>query len=502
MAEEDKIKLTADLIYGFTNALLSPKFDNAVATPDFHLELWDYMCSDELLVAAAAPRGHAKSTAITLAFAAANICFRQSSFMIIISDTESQSVNFLGDLKSEFLENEGLRELFGIDRLIKDRETDFILRFHDGHVVRVVAKGSMQALRGLKWRNRRPDMIIGDDLENDEIVMNEERRRKFKHWFQAALMPMGSKTCKIRIVGTILHLDSLLENLMPELGAKTTMVDGLRQTSEVRRAGWKAIRYRAHNEDFTEILWPEQYDEAYFKKKRQGFIDLGFPEGYAQEYLNYPIDESTAYFKKNDFKSVDEDSAPEEYYIAADLAISQKDTAAFSVFAVCGMTPDGVLRVRDIIRFRGDSLDIIDTVFRLHQRYKPEIFFIEQENIARTLGPILNKEMEERGMYPRIEGMTASQDKIKRARGLQARMRAGMVEFDTTAEWFPELQQELLHFPRGKYMDQVDALSWVALGLDLTYAAPTVEEIVEQEYQEEFGEDDYFTLGASGVTGY
>lgn len=61
--------------------------------------------------------------------------------------------------------------------------------------------------------------------------------------------------------------------------------------------------------------------------------------------------------------------------------------------------------------------------------------------------------------------MTASQDKVKRARALQARMRAGMVEFDEEADWYPEMLQELLHFPRGKYMDQVDALAWIALGL-------------------------------------
>ena len=61
----------------------------------------------------------------------------------------------------------------------------------------------------------RPGLIVGDDMENDEIVMNKDRRLKFKRWFYGALLPCLSDRGKIRIVGTILHLDSLLENLMP-----------------------------------------------------------------------------------------------------------------------------------------------------------------------------------------------------------------------------------------------------------------------------------------------
>ena len=49
------------------------------------------------------------------------------------------------------------------------------------------------------------------------------------------------------------------------------------------------------------------------------------------------------------------------------------------------------------------------------------------------------------------------QDKIKRARAIQYRHRAHMVQYDVSADWFASLQQEMMHFPRGKYSDQVDA---------------------------------------------
>ncbi len=496
------IEITPELILGLTNSLISPKFDPALKTPEFHMELWELACSDHPRVAIAAPRGHAKSTAGTHCFTLACILFRQRQHILIVSDTEGQACSFLGDLKNEFLENEDLIELFGVRGLLKDRETEFIVQFNDGFQVRVVAKGSEQKLRGLKWRHKRPDLIICDDLENDEIVMNDERRIKFREWFFKALLPCGSSDCIIRVFGTILHLDSLLERLMPQLGIATTVEDGLKQYSTVE-GSWKSVRYKAHNDDFSLVLWPEQYSAERLKEVRQIFIEQGNPEGYSQEYLNYPIDPTTAYFRKRDFLELSNDGQPEEYYIACDLAISEKDRTAFTVFVVAGLNPQNKLKIRDVLRFRGDALEIIDEIFNLYLRWKPQMIFIEQENIARTLGAIINKEMEERGVFLPLQEMTASQDKIKRARALQARMRAGMVEFDFEAEWFPIYQQELLTFPRGAYMDQVDATAWIALGLDKLYDTPTHQDLQYAEYEEDKEDAEELFFGSMNrVTGY
>jgi predicted phage terminase large subunit-like protein len=497
------MKLTEDIIYGFTNSLLISRFDSPKPTPEFHLELWRLMCSPHHRVAVAAPRGHAKSTAVTHSYVLANICFKIKRFIVIVSDTEGQAINFLNDIKAEVLENEELKELFDISRLVKETSTDIIIEFKDGSLTRVIVKGSEQRVRGLKWRGMRPDLIVCDDLENDEIVMNEERRRKFAQWFMGALMPAGGDDTHIRVVGTILHLDSFLENLMPHPKLKevvsTELADyGIDETGE-----WESIRFRAHNKDFTEILWPEKFSEKRLTTIRNVYVGRGFPEGYSQEYLNYPIDESTAYFRKRDFLPLTESDDPEEYYISADFAISEKKTTAFTVFCVASMTKRGKLRFVDVVRFRGDSLEIVDELFRLNNIYKPEVFFIEQENIARALGPVINKEMQERNQFLNIQPMTATQDKIKRARSLQARMRAGMVEFNTDSDWYPEFQQELLHFPRGKYMDQVDAASWIALGIESIFEAPTREEYEDEIYEQEIKESyDMYEFGRNPITGY
>ena len=119
-------KLDSGIIFGFVGSCLAPRFDNPKPIPDFHRELWDICCKNARKIAIAAPRGHAKSTSITLSYLLAALLFREHKYAIIVSDTESQAIQFLGDLKAELLENEDIISLFGISKLEKDTETKII----------------------------------------------------------------------------------------------------------------------------------------------------------------------------------------------------------------------------------------------------------------------------------------------------------------------------------------------------------------------------------------
>ena len=102
------MKLTAELVHGFSESVLAKKYDQRKATPKCHLEWWELCCSEHPLVAIAAPRGHAKSTAVTHAYTLASVLFRDKDFVIIVSDTYDQAVLFLNDIKNELRENEDL----------------------------------------------------------------------------------------------------------------------------------------------------------------------------------------------------------------------------------------------------------------------------------------------------------------------------------------------------------------------------------------------------------
>jgi len=476
------LTLTTEIVHGFTESLLKGNFDNPQPTPDFHKELWRLCCLPEPLVAAAAPRGHAKSTSVTHSFGLALVLFRERSFGMIISDTEMQAEMFLQDIANELKENQRLRELFGVGTFEKDTNTDIIVNFLDGDQFRIMAKGSGQKVRGTKWNNKRPDFVLCDDLENEDIVLNKETREKFRNWFFGSVLPMVSDNGIIRFVGTILHMDSLLERLLND-------------------DTWIAERFRAHNADFTEILWPEKFSEEKLKHIRQRYVNQGFPEGYAQEYLNHPIDESTAYFKRDNIQPIVDYDEPLNYYAAVDFAISQSERADFTVIVVAGVSPTGMVKIVDCRRGRWDSLEIIEEMIAVQQAYKPEIFTAEKGSIEKAIGPFLTAEMHRTGTYLNLNPVNPDKDKMKRARSISARMKAHGVQFDLDAHWYPDMESELLRFPKDAHDDIVDALSWIGLTLDKLQEADTFAEQAEAEWEEEYG-DELFSMGCNTYTGY
>jgi predicted phage terminase large subunit-like protein len=501
-----RVKLDAELLLAFSDLYLKGNFDEAVQTPAAHLEWWRLVCLPRRFVAIAAPRGHAKSTAITHTFVLANVCFRTKRHVLIVSDTESQAGMFLGNIKRELEENEDLREAFGIKRFIKDSETELIVLFEDGTKSRIIARGGAQKIRGTNWLGKRPDLIVCDDLENDEAVLNQDRRDKFLEWFMKTLIPCGSKSATVRVVGTILHEDSLLNGLMPDLLEDPGIVIEPLRIYTTTKQSWLAVLYRAHPDfdDFSEILWPEQWSEERLREERQGYTDRGLPEGYAQEYLNNPQASQGAYFEEDDllpFEANAYDPAtkdPEEFYIGVDLAISTKDRTAFTAFTVAGVDPHGTLRIREVVRKRIGTYEIIDTFFVLNEKYKHKsatgtipAFLVENENIAKSIGPVLYKDMDERQEYLNLETMPPIHDKTLRARSFQGRVRAHRVEFDHNASWWPVLKNELMLFPKGRFADQVDALAWIGYHLADIHNAPSHRDLAEWERDRELEDADF-----------
>lgn len=505
------MKITPDLIAGFVSSILSQGFDDVVESPSFHRECWELCCSSNAYVAIAAPRGHAKSSAITLGYGLPTLLFRERKFMLLVSDTEAQSALFLGAFKQALQDNKDLIELFdiklnekGLVQFVKDTENDIIVEFNDGEKFRIIAKGAEQKLRGLIWNGSRPDIIMCDDMENDELVLNKERRDKMRRWFKGALLPCISNKGIVRMVGTVLHMDSLLENLMPRENDKKTITVGLKQYSTARTM-WKSVKYRAHNEDFSELLWPQaksalKFKELYAEAVRDGTTDI-----YSQEYLNYPLDMATTYFKRGDFVSMNGEDKKSKmlYYVTADLAISQAERADYSVFLVAGVDENKMIHVRQVIRDRLDGRDIVDTLLALQRLYDPVAIGIEDMQVSKSIGPFLREAMIASNTYITLYPMKhGGKDKLSRSRSIQARMRAKGVKFDKEADWYQTFEDELMRFPRDKHDDQVDTFAYLGLMLDRLIEAPTQKEQDEEDYNDDVRQSESGDAGRNITTGY
>lgn len=263
------------------------------------------------------PRGHGKTTTVTLGFAAWVLYHWREMphfqgvppFILIVSDSLDQARARSLDLRDELEANEDLARDFGPRAprheqrsrgagvkakgggrarrsFVKWTETDWSTS--DGCRVKAVGAGSK--VRGLLRKGRRPTLVVIDDLENDEAVETSEQRKKLERWLIRALLNVGMPgRCLYLTVGTILHADSLLSKaLRPDFlpawlkrrHAACTTPDGTPATPAPAGAGIVP-------------LWPEGWSlEALYEK----WLELG-SLAFAQEFLNQPVDDENSPFK-------------------------------------------------------------------------------------------------------------------------------------------------------------------------------------------------------------
>lgn len=509
---KDYVDLDAKLIEGFASSCLVKYFDNPSPFADFHREWWELCTSKERFVAICAPRAHSKSTTITVVYSLTAVLFRNRKYVLIVADTEAQAALFLGQIKQIIMDSTEIHTLFDLKKdeegeveFEKDTETDIILKFNDGGKFRIVAKGAEQKLRGLLWDGSRPDLILIDDLMNEELVMNKARRDKLRRWVYGSLIPCRSEDGIIRFVGTPMNMDDPLESLMPKDSSKWTVHEELKTYSRKKMGMWISVKYRAHNTDYSQLLWPQRKTAEEFKELKRDFTEQGIPEVYSCEYLCNPIDDSIRFFKKSDFgtMSLEDKDKDKRFYISGDLAISERDRADYSVFIVGGMDADGILHISHVIRERMDGLAIAEQILALQKIYEPEVFGIEEMMVSKSIGPFLNRMAIERNIFPNIMKMTPyKQDKITRARSIQARMRAGAVKFDKGADWWDVFENEMMSFPRAKHDDCVDAMSYLGLLIDKMGEGRTETEIADEVYEDEVKESEVDQQGRNANTGY
>jgi len=181
----------------------------------FHTEIYN-MLPQHKYIALAAPRGSAKSTITMGIYAMNQIAFANRRFIVMISNTFKKASMYLETLKYEVKTNELLKGFFGLKRS-EDRWAEGDAEFETKYgTVKVLCRGADQipSIRGLKFRDTRPDLILLDDVEDDELVRSPERRRQLQAEFRQVVMPAGADGCQYVVIGTILHYDSLLKRLI------------------------------------------------------------------------------------------------------------------------------------------------------------------------------------------------------------------------------------------------------------------------------------------------
>lgn len=267
----------------------------------------------------AAPRGHAKSTNFTFKDSMHAILYMYKHYILILSDSTEQAEAFLEDIRTELEDNAAILEDFGEQKGQKAWRSGVILTKTD---IKVDAVGSGKKIRGRKHRNWRPDLIVLDDIENDENVNTAEQRRKLKSWYDKAVSKAGDTYTDIMYIGTVLHYDSLLSNVLknPRYKAKTyRAVISWAEDAKLWEE-WEALYtnlfdeyHEEHAREFYEeheaqmlagvqVLWEDKL--SYYD-----LMEIRVSEGVASfnsELQNEPIDPENATFQEEWFDYYDD----------------------------------------------------------------------------------------------------------------------------------------------------------------------------------------------------
>ncbi|NFH89748.1 hypothetical protein FDA33_05950 [Clostridium botulinum] len=169
----------------FLQDIYLPKEDNAAAPlADVHEELW-HDIQESIIgdgpeqLGRVLSRGTGKSAFGTLSPSIWSMSYKHKTYVLICSDIGSTAEKFIKDIKDNVIENQYMEDAFGklLDDCNKDYKCNATQLEFTNHTF-VEAISSTSPMRGRKYKNVRPDLIILDDYQSEDDVRTEEAREK------------------------------------------------------------------------------------------------------------------------------------------------------------------------------------------------------------------------------------------------------------------------------------------------------------------------------------
>jgi len=428
----------------------------------------------------AAPRGHAKSTNLTFKDSIHAILYEYKHYVMILSDSTEQAEAFLEDIKTELEDNLNIITDFGRLKGDKAWRSGVILTKND---IKVEAIGSGKKIRGRKHRNWRPDLIVMDDIENDENVNTPEQRRKLRSWFEKAVSKAGDTYTDIIYIGTVLHYDSLLNNVLqnPRYKARKYRAIIAEADNTVLWEQWENIYTNLFDEEHKEnartfyekneiemlrgssVLWEEKL--SYYD-----LMEIRVTEGVASfnsELQNDPIDPDNAIFNPEWFDFYEPELinfADSEFIFVGsnDPSLGKnKKSDTSSIINLALSTKTGYMYVLDASIEKRKPDIIIEDVFEMNSRLRRDYgkgfykFGVEVVAFQYYFKEVMAAKSVEQGEYIPIEEIQSTVNKILRIESLQPVVKNKYLKFNREHK---TLLKQMEEFPMGKNDDAPDGL--------------------------------------------
>lgn len=430
----------------------------------------------------AASRGFGK-TSVSLSNQCHEILFRLRHFIVPISCTSKQAVMQSENVKRELDRNPYIKALFGSmkaktlggDEWNKEMWIARRPDERDGTVI--FPRGSGQQVRGILFGNTRPELIIGDDLEETEKVRSEEQRQKLKKWFFEDVInavDLKRDNWQIRIVGTMLHEDSLLANLLDD-------------------PSWEHVhlsicdnRYRSN--------WPEAFSDDDIMALVDEFKAQGMLDSFYREYMNLPIATEDATFTKEMFQKYNE--SDEEFQKARNRLVTMvlvdpaktivSKTAKSAIIVASVDLQYHKIYVRECWSDMVYPDYLYEKIAEMSHRWGTGLVGVEVTSLNEFIKQPLRNFLGRTGRSYNIVDLHPRGSKEERAKWLAPYYRNHSV-FHNERGNCEELEMSLMSFPRPKWWDLIDCMAYIVQMLHAggAYFDAAANEAMDSEYEQE-----------------
>lgn len=384
--------------------------------------------------------------------------------MGIIFKTHKQAKAAVENILTEIKYNREFSDLYGPFDLEVARSDEFaVLNLRTGHRTRVLARGTLQDIRGFIAADAsRFTKIIGDDIESELNTGTFDQRRKNRQYLYGAILPaLDPEVGKIWLIGTIVHYDSILARIHK------------RATDE--EAVWETHFYQATLDGTLEgePIWPERFPREELLSIYRTYQEAGEEGLFWQEYMNVPYSDSErALAQFSYFSGTLEDNIltidGKKQYVTKTIGIDPslgKEGGDYTGYVLLLTDEHGIRYVyeADALRLPPDAM--IDWFFDTVERVKPTSVVLETVAQQEWLETWMREEMRWRNFYKiplvKIPYNTYNIPKEQRhAMTLSRPLKEGRILIHDRLR-DTELVAELMDHPKAAHDDVVDAL-WLA----------------------------------------
>lgn len=427
---------------------------------DFHLDLiewakgWTQLAGrrKEQRACFIAPRQSGKSTWVFLILPLWAAAHGHRTFVAAFSDSETQAMTHLHSVKMELGENQLLAQDF--PELVEPAKASKVGRYlmHNRNQIMqsngfiFMAKGADSAALGMKVGQRRPDVLLFDDIEPGESNYSELEARKRRETLLSDLFPLNDWAV-VGIVGTTTMPNSLIDQMRK--------VYDFRQEYEgdpalFREALDPELRWvvdenidvhywAAINED--KSLWPERWSIDELNQERH-------TRSFAKNMMNKPVSLDGGYWQEED---IDID-IPEEFgntILSIDPAVTTKKKSDFTGFAVVSRGSDGKLYVRHAEQVKGSGDVVKEKAEQLINIFDAKVVYVETNQGGDLWKQVFS------GVPAKFKAVRQTEKKEIRAAKAHDHYKKGKVKH---VAHFPILEEQMLAFPKVTHDDVLDAV--------------------------------------------